>query len=163
MQEKPLRVRRMIDTVDDATRSRMMSRIRGKNTRPEMQVRAFIHRDGFRFALHRKDLPGRPDLTLPKYCAVVFVHGCFWHAHIGCRYAATPRTRTDFWVRKLGGNRTRDEKNIRLLREMGWRVAVVWECALRGAPEAALVGLSEFLRSDLGYVEFALPQLPRIE
>lgn len=153
----------MVDTVSAATRSRMMSGIRGKDTKPEMRVRTFLHRDGFRYVLHRKDLPGKPDLTLPKYRAVVFIHGCFWHAHTGCKYAAKPSTRPEFWAHKLGGNRARDARHILLLRQTGWRVAVVWECALRGSAETVLLGLSEFLRSDRSFVELSLTQGPRIE
>lgn len=109
-----------------------MASIRGRNTRPEMALRKALHRLGFRYRLHERKLPGHPDLVFPKYRAVVFVHGCFWHRHPGCRYATTPASNTEFWERKFRGNVERDNRNIRKLREQGWRVAVIWECALKG-------------------------------
>lgn len=107
-----------------------MAGIRSKNTKPEMVVRRFLHGQGYRYRLHRKDLPGTPDLVLPKYQAVIFVHGCFWHGH-DCRYYRLPKTRTAFWAEKIAGNRSRDEKNQRLLEAEGWRVVVVRECEIR--------------------------------
>lgn len=107
-----------------------MAGIRSKNTKPEMVVRRFLHGQGYRYRLHRKDLPGTPDLVLPKYQAVIFVHGCFWHGH-DCRYYRLPKTRTAFWAEKIAGNRSRDEKNQRLLEAEGWRVIVVRECEIR--------------------------------
>lgn len=109
-----------------------MSRIRGKNTGPELLLRRAVHRRGFRYRLHGTDLPGKPDLVFPKYRAVCFVHGCFWHKHAGCRFAATPSTRKEYWEKKLEGNASRDKQNRRKLLDLGWRVAVVWECALSG-------------------------------
>ena len=132
-----------MDVEDAATRSRMMAGIRGKDTKPELIVRGFLHRAGLRFRLHAK-LPGKPDLVLPKHRAAVFVHGCFWHAHQGCKYAKTPSTRTEFWTAKLQGNIERDRRATDKLAEMGWRVLNVWECSTRD-PEAA-AGLSEALR-----------------
>lgn len=120
----------MADIVDQQTRSRMMSGIRGKNTRPEILVRKFLHGQGFRFRLHNRKLPGSPDLVLPKYRSVVFVHGCFWHRHRGCHLAATPRTNTDFWITKLEKNVERDARNRGLLEAAGWTVFVVWECEI---------------------------------
>lgn len=121
----------MTDIVNQETRSRMMAGIRGKDTRPEMILRKALHARGLRYRLHAADVPGRPDLVFPKYSAVVFVHGCFWHRHEGCRYATTPTTRPDFWKRKFAANVRRD-RNVRCrLLSNGWRVAVVWECALR--------------------------------
>ena len=105
-----------------------MSRIRGKNTVPEKQVRSALHRAGYRFRLHSKQLPGRPDVVLPKYCTVVFVHGCFWHRHKGCRYAYTPKSRVAFWKAKFDSNVERDRRNVRELRRLGWKVVKVWEC-----------------------------------
>ncbi len=105
-----------------------MSRIRGKDTKPELRVRSQLHRMGYRFRLHRKDLPGRPDIVLPKYDTVIFVHGCFWHRHKGCRFAYTPKTRPEFWKKKFGGNIRRDRTNINLLRKQGWKVLIIWEC-----------------------------------
>jgi len=107
-----------------------MAGIRSKNTKPEMVVRRFLHGQGYRYRLHRKDLPGTPDLVLPKYQAVIFVHDCFWHGH-DCRYYRLPKTRTAFWAEKIAGNRSRDEKNQRLLEAEGWRVIVVRECEIR--------------------------------
>ena len=106
----------------------MMSGIRGRNTRPELAVRRYLHSQGFRYRLHARDLPGRPDIVLPKYRTVVFVHGCFWHRHRGCRYAYTPKSRQEFWVPKLDGNSARDARDQLRLRELGWLVDVVWEC-----------------------------------
>lgn len=121
----------MTDIVDQATRSRMMSSIKGKNTKPEMTVRRLLHAAGFRYRLHRKDLPGKPDLVLPKYNLVIFVHGCFWHQHQGCHYAYTPASNSEKWKEKLEGNRQRDLIQQQQLIEMGWRVLVIWECGLK--------------------------------
>ncbi len=121
----------MVDVVDKATRSRMMSGIKGKDTKPELLVRAYLHRRGLRFRLHVKGLPGKPDLVFPKYKAVVFVHGCFWHRHNGCKYATTPQTRSEFWEHKLEENVNRDSYQIAALKELGWRVFVIWECELQ--------------------------------
>jgi DNA mismatch endonuclease (patch repair protein) len=120
----------MADITDPATRSRMMSAIRSRDTQPEMAVRSALHGQGLRFRLHRKDLPGRPDLVFPKHCAVVFVHGCFWHLH-GCSASKVPTTRPDFWHSKLRGNAARDSAKVSQLLEKGWRVAIVWECSIR--------------------------------
>jgi DNA mismatch endonuclease, patch repair protein len=122
----------MVDIVDRATRSRMMSGIRGRNTKPELLIRSLLHRRGFRFRLDARDLPGRPDIVLPRYRAVIFVHGCFWHGH-DCPLFKWPQTRPEFWRDKIGRNRTNDAKALAALHERGWRVATVWECALRGA------------------------------
>jgi DNA mismatch endonuclease (patch repair protein) len=116
------------DVVDKATRSRMMSGIRGKNTLPEMLVRSFLHASGFRYRLHVKDLPGKPDIVLPKYRTVVFVHGCFWHQHPGCRNAVMPKSNRKFWQEKLEGNVERDRRNVAALRKAGWRCLKIWEC-----------------------------------
>jgi DNA mismatch endonuclease (patch repair protein) len=119
------------DIVDQQTRSRMMSGIRGKNTKPELALRRALHARGFRFRLHSGKVHGRPDLVLPKHRAVVFVHGCFWHRHEGCRYATVPATRPEFWRAKFDANVARDNAIRTRLLEDGWRVATVWECALR--------------------------------
>lgn len=121
----------MADIVDKKTRSRMMGGIRGKDTKPEILLRKQLHARGFRFRLHDSRLPGTPDLILRKFNAVIFVHGCFWHRHEGCRYSTTPATRPEFWAEKFAGNVERDRRNIEVLRKAGWRVAVVWECGLR--------------------------------
>ena len=118
----------MVDRLSREHRSWNMSRIRGKDTGPEKQVRSALHRAGYRFRLHRSDLPGRPDIVLPKYRTVVFVHGCFWHRHRGCRFAYTPKSRVNFWNRKLQSNVERDQRNMQALRRLGWRVVTVWEC-----------------------------------
>ncbi|MBS7847388.1 DNA mismatch endonuclease Vsr [Pseudomonas fluorescens] len=133
-----------MDVVDQATRSRMMSSIRGKNTQPELKVRRFLHAHGYRFRLHRKDLPGNPDIVLPKLMTCIFVHGCFWHKHDNCRYATTPKSRQDFWESKLSKNAERDAKASEALQHLGWTVLIVWECQLRSA-ETALDGLVENL------------------
>ena len=133
-----------MDIVTPEVRSRMMRGIRGKNTGPERSVRSAAHRLGLRFRLHVRELPGRPDLVFPRHKTVIFVHGCFWHAHQGCKYAKTPSTRTEFWTAKLQGNIERDRRATDKLAEMGWRVLNVWECSTRD-PEAA-AGLSEALR-----------------
>jgi len=129
----------MNDIVDSATRSRMMAGIRGKDTKPELALRRALHRRGFRYRLHARDVPGRPDMVLPRHRAVVFIHGCFWHRHDVCRYATTPSTRPEFWRTKFEANVRRDrEVRDALLRE-GWRVAIAWECALR---KPALVAIA---------------------
>lgn len=120
-----------MDIVDPATRSRMMSRIRGKNTKPELIIRKLLHAAGLRFRLHRKDLPGKPDIVLPRYGFAIFVNGCFWHGH-QCSLFRMPSTNSEFWQNKIGGNMERDKQRIRQLVEAGWRVGVVWECSLRG-------------------------------
>lgn len=137
----------MADVVDSATRSRMMSGIRGKDTRPEIAVRRGLHAAGFRFRLHAARLPGKPDLVLPRWRAVVFVHGCFWHRHPGCRFATTPATRPEFWATKFESNRQRDQRAVDALQVAGWRVATVWECDIRKGDEA-VQSLIEWLRSD---------------
>ncbi|MGY2297361.1 very short patch repair endonuclease [Pseudomonas yamanorum] len=130
--EEAVCVRRvaLTDIVDVATRSKMMSGIHGKNTKPEILIRKALHAQGFRFRLHVKHLPGKPDLVLPKYNTVVFVHGCFWHGHT-CRYFKVPKTRRDFWLEKIGKNQARDRSQVASLLLDGWRVLVVWECAIR--------------------------------
>ncbi|MFN3717043.1 MAG: very short patch repair endonuclease [Thiobacillus sp.] len=136
--------------MDAATRSRMMSGIRGRNTKPEILVRSLLHREGFRFRLHARELPGKPDIVLPRYRAVIFVHGCFWHGH-DCPLYRLPATRPGFWQDKIDRNRASDRRARDALLAAGWRVAVVWECALRGA--GADIGqvaqrLAAWLRSD---------------
>jgi DNA mismatch endonuclease (patch repair protein) len=107
-----------------------MSRIRGKDTAPELALRKALHGKGFRFRLHGVDLPGRPDMVMRKHKTVVFVHGCFWHRHTGCKIAATPKSNAEFWFRKFAANVERDERNISHLKALGWRVFVIWECEL---------------------------------
>lgn len=147
----------MPDVVDKETRSRMMAGIRGRNTRPEISLRKALHRLGFRYRLHGRKLPGRPDLVFPMYRAVVFVHGCFWHRHAGCPYCTTPDSNYDFWQAKFLENTTRDARNLEHLRTAGWRIAIVWECITRKQPaEVIAAGLGEWLQSDLP--EWELPE-----
>ena len=112
-------------------RSIIMGRIHGKDTKPEITVRSLLHSMGYRFRLHKKDLPGKPDIVLPKYKTVVFVHGCFWHQHKDCRKATIPKTNTKFWKNKLEKNVMRDSQNIDKLKSKGWNVITVWECELK--------------------------------
>ncbi|MER8412882.1 DNA mismatch endonuclease Vsr [Mesorhizobium sp. M0243] len=137
----------MIDIVDNDTRSRMMAGIGGRNTRPERRLRAALHARGLRFRIHAKELPGNPDVVLPRFRAAIFVHGCFWHRHPGCRYATMPATRPEFWQEKFAKNVRRDAAAVTVLREMEWRVAIVWECALRTAAdvEVSVATLSAWL------------------
>ena len=123
----------MVDSLTPEKRSWNMSRISGKNTKPELAVRSLLHRQGFRFRVNRTDLPGKPDIVLKKHKTVVFVHGCFWHRHKGCSDASTPKTRTQFWQKKFDGNVARDKRNVRALRESGWNVIVVWECEIKAS------------------------------
>lgn len=117
-----------MDRLSKQRRSWNMSRIRGKDTKPEIRVRSLLHRMGFRFRLHRRDLPGKPDIVLPAYRTVIFVHGCFWHRHPGCRFAYTPKSRVDFWQTKFRRNVERHQEVTAALEELGWRVVVIWEC-----------------------------------
>lgn len=118
----------MADTLSKEKRSWNMSRIRAEDTSPEIKVRTYLHKQGFRFRLHRKDLPGKPDLVLPKYRTAIFIHGCFWHQHKNCRRANIPKTHLEYWAPKLDMNRKRDIRIRRALRSDGWKVIVLWEC-----------------------------------
>lgn len=120
----------MVDVLTPAQRSERMSRIRGKDSQPELALRRVLHRLGLRYRLHAKDLPGKPDLVFPRYKAVVFVHGCFWHRHEGCKIATTPKSNTPFWVEKFNKNKVRDARAADSLNNLGWRVFIVWECDL---------------------------------
>ena len=119
-----------MDILSEDARSERMKRIRSTNTKPEVKIRSGLHREGFRFRLHRRDLPGSPDIVLPKYKAAIQVRGCFWHQH-SCRDGHSPKSRTAYWLPKLAGNVKRDRKNDRSLRRLGWRMMVVWECQIR--------------------------------
>ena len=121
----------MADTVSPKVRSRIMAQVKSKGMKPEMQVRRLLHRLGYRYRLHRKDLPGRPDLVFPSRRKVVFVNGCFWHKHSGCPRVRIPATNREYWLAKLERNHTRDKRNVALLEESGWAVMTVWECQLR--------------------------------
>lgn len=118
------------DSCPSAERSALMARIRGKNTRPELVLRSALHRAGYRFRLHRKDLPGTPDIVLPRHRIVIFVHGCFWHRHPGCPRASVPHTRRHFWDKKFKANVARDLQSQKALVDLGWQVLVVWECEI---------------------------------
>jgi DNA mismatch endonuclease (patch repair protein) len=148
----------MPDVLTPEQRRLNMSRICGRDTQPEMLVRRALHARGLRYRLHDRSLPGRPDLVFPKHRAVVFVHGCFWHAH-GCTLSKLPATREDFWKQKLAGNKSRDLKAIASLRDAGWRVLVVWECALRGTRKLDQVLVidqaASFLLGDETHLELA--------
>lgn len=121
----------MADVHDIETRSYNMSRIKGKDTRPELQVRKFLHANGFRYRLHDKKLPGKPDIVMPKYNTIIQVHGCFWHGHEGCKFFVVPKTRTQWWLDKINTNQRKDKENERKLRTLGWDVITVFECELK--------------------------------
>lgn len=139
-----------MDVVDKATRSRMMAGIKGRNTKPELMLRRALHARGFRFRLHARGLAGRPDIVLKRRRAVVFVHGCFWHRHEGCRLASTPATREEFWASKFAANVLRDSAVQAELAATGWRIAIMWECALRKPrmAEEAIEKLESWLCSE---------------
>ena len=142
----------MTDTVDRATRTRIMSSVRRYNTKPELVVRSALHRLGFRFRTSDRRLPGSPDLKLSRYQAVIFVNGCFWHRHDGCRFATIPASNRAWWVEKFTRNVARDAEKTRQLREAGWRVMVVWECVLRdkgSKRDRAIEHLADWIRSDI--------------
>lgn len=155
-----------MDIVSKRTRSKMMSGIKGSNTKPEIQVRKYLHGAGFRFRLHARELPGRPDIVLPRHGAVVQVQGCFWHGHPGCPFATSPATRPEFWAAKIAANAARDFRTNSELISNGWRLAIVWECALRKTFEPAMLELVAFLRSQDLKVEIGMSgvyQEPRNE
>lgn len=132
-----------MDRISRAHRSWNMSRIRAKDTVPELLVRSALHRLGYRFRLHKNDLPGRPDIVLPRWKVAIFVHGCFWHRHPNCKYAYTPQSKVGFWNRKFAQNVTRDRRKLRALKASGWKVVVLWECKVTS------VGLSNILSRRL--------------
>jgi len=144
------------DTVSSAVRSRMMAAVKGKNTKPELAIRSALHRSGFRFRLHRKDLPGRPDLVFPGRNAILFVHGCFWHGH-DCHLFRWPKSREDFWRGKIRRNIERDRQQRQALAEAGWRIGTVWECALKGKTrlpfESVVDQCAIWLKSDIKTLE----------
>lgn len=146
----------MTDIVDASTRSRMMRGIRSKNTRPELRVRQGLHARGLRYRLHVRDLPGVPDLVFPKFRAVIFVHGCFWHGH-GCHMFRWPSTRREFWRDKISHNQEVDARAVTALASDGWRIAEVWECALRGSrrlpPDEIMTSLEDWLKGALPRLE----------
>jgi DNA mismatch endonuclease (patch repair protein) len=121
----------MADVHDKATRSYNMSQVRSKNTIPEMLVRKFLHAYGFRYRLNVKDLPGKPDIVLPKYKTIIFIHGCFWHGHKDCKYSALPQTRREWWLAKINLNKINDAKTLKALQKGGWKIIVLWTCHLK--------------------------------
>lgn len=131
------------------TRSYNMSRIRGKNTKPEVKLRSLLHRAGLRFRIHDSRLPGKPDIVLPRYKAAIFVNGCFWHRHEGCKYCTFPKARKDFWDRKFADTVERDRVKQKQLREAGWDVFVVWECELKSHPEDVAASLINQLQKKV--------------
>ena len=137
----------MTDVFSNEKRSWIMSRVKGRDTKPELLVRSIFHRMGFRFRLHRHDLPGSPDIVLPRHGKVIFVHGCFWHGHSGCPRSKRPSTNRDFWDKKIDGNIERDKLFQRELRSMGWKVLVVWQCQTR-EPDQLLFELERFLYGE---------------
>lgn len=138
----------MADVHSKETRSYNMSRIRSKDTKPEMLVRKFLHKNGFRYRLHVKDLPGKPDIVLPKYKTVIFVHGCFWHGHEGCRYYVVPKTRTEWWVDKITKNKNNDSQAEDILVSKGWHIVTIWECDIK--PKEKSTHWSDNLLKELG-------------
>lgn len=148
----------MTDIVDSSTRSRMMASIKSKNTKPELLIRSLLHKRGFRFRLHVKDLPGKPDIVLPKYNAVIFVNGCFWHGHKNCHLFKLPSTRTEFWQAKILKNQVNDSKYIELLLNSNWKVCIVWECSIKGTKKdlnRVINCISEWLLSTKLFIEIA--------
>ncbi len=129
----------MTDVFSKSKRSDVMSRIKGQNSKPELVVRSLLHRLGYRFRLHRTALPGKPDIVLPRFKTVIFVHGCFWHRHKDCRFAYTPKSRTDFWLKKLESNVLRDIQVKSDLETLGWRVITIWECELRDMDQLSII------------------------
>ena len=158
----------MTDTVDRQTRSKMMSAVRGKNTKLETEIRRRLFAQGFRYRLHARDLPGKPDMVFPKYSSVIFVHGCFWHFH-GCARSTIPENRREWWQKKLQDNKVRDAKALVEIRKDGWRVLVIWECSVRrsgidreDAFDRVCIRAGKFLRSKRTLVEISSP-LPKAE
>ena len=137
----------MTDVFDPEKRTEIMSRVRGRDTKPELIVRRIAHGLGFRFRLHREDLPGRPDIVFPRHRAVIAVHGCFWHRHPGCKHASSPKTRERYWQDKFKANVVRDRRNETGLRDLGWKVMVIWECETKDH-EAVAARIESFLRRD---------------
>jgi DNA mismatch endonuclease (patch repair protein) len=139
----------MADVHNKEQRSYNMSRIRSAHTKPEMLVRKFLHAKGFRYKLHDKTLPGKPDLVLPKYKTVIFIHGCFWHGHEHCKYYVVPKTKTEWWLNKINGNIANDAKAATALQQAGWKIITVWECELKpGKVEDTLAGIAQNLSQE---------------
>ncbi len=139
----------MADTLSRERRSWNMSRITGKNTVPELQLRSKLHKEGYRFRLHDQNLPGKPDIVLPKHRAVIFVNGCFWHRHESCKFAYTPKSRREFWLKKFEKTLHRDRENQKILVDMGWKVIVVWECELKKDALSVVSDISSMLQENI--------------
>lgn len=154
----------MTDTVSKETRSWVMSRIRSKNTKPEKVVRSLLHRLGYRFRLHNKKLPGKPDIALKKYRTVIFVHGCFWHQHQDpeCKKARVPKSRTEWWEAKFRRNRERDAVALARLEKLGWRVIVVWECQLKDIDALTAKLTAAMPREAADYADSASAEIPAV-
>lgn len=152
-----------MDTVDKATRSRIMAAVKQRGTKPEVALRHALHHQGLRYRLNEKRLPGSPDLVFPRYRAVVFVHGCFWHSH-GCKFSTVPSTRQDFWLAKFLANKERDRRKIEALLAEGWRVLVVWECSMK-ADRHSLDGVThdviEWIHSDIQFHDIGIEKSNR--
>lgn len=146
-----------MDNVDQRTRSRIMSSVGQRNTGPEMRLRRTLHRAGVRYRLHDRKLPGSPDLVLRRFNAVIFVHGCFWHNHKGCKFSTKPSSRKEFWRQKFEANKRRDARNCEALLTQGWRVLIVWECAIKSRKNELLeelgVKIIEWLKSNNSFTE----------
>ena len=144
-----------MDIVNKQTRSKMMSNIKSKNTKPEIIVRSLLHQKGFRFRLHDKKLPGKPDIVLKKYNAVVFIHGCYWHRHENCRLTSTPKQNAEFWNKKFSDNIHRDNEVYYQLKKLGWRTAIIWECCIRDKKNLSdtIDLLASWVKSDREYIE----------
>jgi DNA mismatch endonuclease (patch repair protein) len=161
-QRKAPEVEWYMDIWTPTKRSEVMSRISNRDTKPELIVRSLLHRSGVRFSLRRRDLPGKPDIVMPKYRAVVFVNGCFWHQHPNCSEASMPKTRTSFWRDKLCKNVARDRRNQIALRKQGWKVIVVWECQVLKDPLAVLRRILITIRPNSIATDYSLPDRGRL-
>jgi DNA mismatch endonuclease (patch repair protein) len=148
-----------MDKLTKEKRSWNMSRVKSKNTKPELLIRSYLHKMGYRFRLHVKQLPGSPDIVFPKYRAVIFVHGCFWHGHNSCGGGKLPKTRPEFWREKVSENVTRDQMAYTQLNLLGWRIAIVWECALKnkGVTNDTVNRIHKWIRSSSNYLELPRP------
>jgi len=135
-----------VDVFPKEKRSQIMANIKGKNTKPEIIVRSILHKAGYRFRLHRRDLPGNPDIVLPKFKKAIFVHGCFWHGHKNCKRAKRPETKKNFWNEKLSKNIERDRKKQKELKKLGWHALVVWQCEIKDK-DSVLNKLRNFLNN----------------
>lgn len=137
----------MADVHSKEIRSYNMSKIKGKDTKPEILVRKYLFSKGFRYRLHQKDLPGKPDLVFRRYKKIIFIHGCYWHGHSNCKYFILPKTKTQWWLNKINGNIKRDAENITKLKKLGWKIIVIWECELKpGKRDKTLVSLEKKIR-----------------